>query len=375
MSDASRLAIVGATGAVGNELVTILEERRHPAASLRLLASPRSAGTTIDYGGSGLTVEALTEDSFAGVDVALFTAGAATARQLAPEATARGVTVVDNSSAFRMDPDVPLVIPEINGDLVVAAHAPSSLSAGRIIANPNCSAIILLTALDPIRRAFGIERLIVSTYQAASGAGAAAMRELREQSRSVLDGAAPAPEIFAEPCAFNVFSHDTAVDPQTGRNVEEQKVMDETRKIWQQPDLRMSVTCIRVPVMRAHAESINVTLQTPATEAAVREALAAGAGVEVVDERDANDFPTSLKASGRDAVLIGRIRPDASQQGAGESEARPGGAGEAEATAGGGRETEWRGFELFVAGDQLRKGAALNALQIADLLSRQSPGS
>ena len=367
MSNASRLAIVGATGAVGRELVTILQERKHPAGSLRLLASARSAGTTIDYGGSRLTVEALTDDSFAGVDVALFTAGAATARELAPVATARGVIVVDNSSAFRMDPDVPLVIPEINGHLVVAAHAPDGLSTGRIIANPNCSAIILLTALDPIRRAFGIERLVVSTYQAASGAGAAAMRELQEQSRSVLDGAAPVPEIFAEPCAFNVFSHDTAVDPHTGRNVEEQKVMDETRKIWQQPDLRMSVTCVRVPVMRAHAESINVTLQTPATEAAVREALAAGAGIEVVDERDANDFPTSLKASGRDAVLIGRIRPDASQQGAGaaESETRPGGAGE----------TEWRGFELFVAGDQLRKGAALNALQIADLLSPPSRGS
>ncbi len=290
--------------------------------------------------------------------MALFSAGADTVRRFAPAATAAGATVVDNSSAFRMDPEVPLVVPEINGGLIGGtpglaglAGSPGSArpdSGARIIANPNCSTIILVTALNPLRRAFGIERLVVSTYQAASGAGDAAMRELTDQSRAVLAGDAPSPEVFAEPCAFNVFSHDTPVDAGTGRNVEEQKVIDETRKIFDQADLKMSVTCVRVPVMRAHAESVNVTLGTAAAEAQVREALEAAPGVTIVDDRAANDFPTSLKASGGNDVLVGRIRPDESQ---------------------GTDHDAWRGFDLFIAGDQLRKGAALNALQIADLVT------
>ncbi len=323
------ITVVGATGAVGRELLSLLVERGVPAGSVRALASSRSAGTEVAYGDDRLVVEELTSESFAGVDMAVFSAGA---------------TVIDNSSAYRMDPEVPLVVPEINGKLITGT--PGSASAGRIIANPNCSAIILVTALNPLHCAFGIERLVVSTYQAASGAGDAAMRELTDQSRAVLAGDAPSPEVFAEPCAFNVFSHDTPVDADTGRNVEEQKVIDETRKIFDQADLKMSVTCVRVPVIRAHAESVNVTLATAAAEAQVREALEAAPGVTIVDDRAANDFPTSLKASGGDDVLVGRIRPDESQ-----------------GTDHGG----WRGFELFVAGDQLRKGAALNALQIADL--------
>ena len=248
-----------------------------------------------------------------------------------------------------MDPEVPLVVPEINGDLIIGTPGlTGSVNAGRIIANPNCSAIILVTALNPLHRAFGIERLVVSTYQAASGAGDAAMRELTDQSRAVLAGDAPAPEVFAEPCAFNVFSHDTPVDAGTGRNVEEQKVIDETRKIFDQADLKMSVNCVRVPLMRAHAESVNVTLGTAAAEAQVREALEGAPGVTIVDDRAANDFPASLKASGGDDVLVGRIRPDESQ---------------------GTDHGAWRGFDLFIAGDQLRKGAALNALQIADLVT------
>ena len=346
-----RFAIVGATGAVGNELLEILAARNVPAASLRALASARSAETEIPYRDGRLVVAELTADSFAGVDIALFSAGADTARQFAAAALAAGATVIDNSSAFRMDPDVPLVVPEINGHLIVANPGAPALNvagvAGRIVANPNCSAIILATALNPLQRAFGIERLVVSTYQAASGAGDAAMRELSEQSRAALDGDSMSPEVFAEPCAFNVFSHDTPVDTHTGRNVEEQKVIDETRKIFKQDDLKMSVTCIRVPVMRAHAESVNVTLATAADEAQVRSALEAATGVTIVDDRAANDFPTSLKASGGDDVLVGRIRPDESQ---------------------GGNSGAWRGFELFIAGDQLRKGAALNALQIADLI-------
>ena len=343
-----KLAIVGATGAVGRELLTILDERGVPAGSLFPLASARSAGREVAYGSATLGVEELGAESFAGVDVALFSAGADVARQWAPTAVEAGATVIDNSSAFRMEPEVPLVIPEVNGHLV--SEAPEGESA-RIIANPNCSAIILVAAVDPLRRAFGIERLVVSTYQAASGAGAAAMQELEGQSRAVLAGEPAAPEVFREPCAFNVFSHDTPVDEQSGRNVEEQKVIDEARKIWGDPDLRISVTCIRVPVMRAHAESVNIALQTPATEAEVRRALAEAPGVAVVDERGDNDFPTSLKASGQDEVLVGRIRGDESQ-GFEKRDA----------------ETLWRGVDLFVAGDQLRKGAALNALQIANLV-------
>jgi len=347
------IAIVGATGAVGQEFLSILAARNVPGSSLRLLASARSAGTEIAYGGEMLRVEELGADSFAGIGVALFSAGAERARDFAPHAVAAGATVIDNSSAFRMSPDVPLVVPEVNGHLVTPnASGDSPASGGRasagIIANPNCSAIILVTAVDPLRRAFGLQRMVVSTYQAASGAGAAAMRELAVQTGTVLDGGAPQPEVFAEPCAFNVFSHDTPVDPTTGRNVEEQKVIEETRKIFASPALSMSVTCIRVPVLRAHAESVNLTLAHPATEAEVREALARAPGVEVLDDRTANDFPTSLKASGRDNVLVGRIRVDDSQPR---------------------EEDAGCGFELFIAGDQLRKGAALNALQIADLLA------
>lgn len=341
------IAVVGATGAVGREILAILADRGVPASSIRALASARSAGRELAYAGDVLIVEALGEGSFTGVDVALFSAGAATARRFAPAAVASGATVIDNSSAFRRDDEVPLVVPEVNAELI-ALSGNGGAATGRIIANPNCSTIILVTALDPLRRAFGIERIVVSTYQAASGAGAAAMRELSVQTGAVLGGEEPVPAVFAEPCAFNVFSHDTPVDADTGRNVEEQKVIEETRKIFDQPGLGMSVTCIRVPVLRAHAESVNVTLSSPATETQVREALAAAPGIALVDNRAANDFPTSLKASGRDDVLVGRIRGDESQERDGDA---------------------WHGFELFIAGDQLRKGAALNALQIADLLS------
>lgn len=340
------IAVVGATGAVGREILAILAERGVRASSVRALASARSTGKELAYAGDVLIIEPLGEDSFAGVDVALFSAGAATARRFAPAAVASGATVIDNSSAFRMDTDVPLVVPEVNAELI-APSGNGRTGTGRIIANPNCSTIILVTALDPLRRAFGIERIVVSTYQAASGAGAAAMRELSVQTGAILAGEDPAPVVFAEPCAFNVFSHDTPVDADTGRNVEEQKVIEETRKIFDQPGLGMSVTCIRVPVLRAHAESVNVTVSSPATETQVRDALAAVPGIALVDNRAANDFPTSLKASGRDEVLVGRIRGDESQDRDGDA---------------------WCGFELFIAGDQLRKGAALNALQIADLL-------
>jgi aspartate-semialdehyde dehydrogenase len=345
MSHDKRFVVVGATGAVGREMIAILEQRRHPADAIRLLASARSARTRLEYCGQTLEVEELRPDSFRPGEVALFSAGAGVSWEFAPTAVESGATVIDNSSAYRMDSDVPLVVPEINGAEVKHMGGPG------IIANPNCSTIILLMGVNPLRQAFGLERMVVSTYQAASGAGAAAMRELEAQTGAVLAGAAAVPEVFREPCAFNVFSHDTRVDPATGRNVEEEKVIDETRKIWGDNLVRLSVTCIRVPVMRAHAESVNVTLDEPATEAEVREELAAADGVRIIDDRASNDFPTSLKASGEDDVLVGRIRPDESQEWVVQARVR----------------AFW-GYDLFVCGDQLRKGAALNALQIADLL-------
>lgn len=357
-----RIAIVGVTGAVGREFLTILEQRRTRHSALRVFASPRSAGQRVPYRGESLAVEALVPGALRGphaadgFDVALFSAGSSISKEFGPAARGAGVTVVDNSSAFRADPACPLVVPEVNGEALEAARG-----APTIIANPNCSTIILLMALEPLRRAFGIERVVVSTYQAASGAGARAMDELVEQTRTVLGGGEAKPSIFPEPYAFNLFSHNTAVDPLTGQNVEEQKMLSETRRIWGVAHAALSATCIRVPVLRAHSQSVNVTLARPASERDVRHALLeaerTGRGIRVVDDRAGNKFPTPLKASGGDDVLIGRIRPDLSQPVPGTA---PGTPIAPDAPA--------RGFEMFIAGDQLRKGAALNAVQIAEAL-------
>jgi aspartate-semialdehyde dehydrogenase len=345
MSVDKRFVIVGATGAVGQEMLAILAQRQHPAEAIRLLSSARSAGTTFEYLGQALAVEELRPDSFRPGEVALFSAGAGVSWEFAPTAVESGATVIDSSPAYRMDSNVPLVVPEINGNELKRRGGPG------IIANPNCSTVVLLMGVNPLRQAFGIDRMVVSTYQAASGAGAAAMQELETQTGVVLAGAEPVPEVFAEPCAFNVFSHDTRVDEATGRNVEEQMIIDEMRKIWGDHLIRVSVTCLHVPVMRAHAESVNVTLDEPATEAEVREELEGASGVRIVDDRAGSDFPTSLKASGEDDVLVGRIRPDESQEWVVQAKVR----------------AFW-GYDLLVCGDQLRKGTALNALQIADLL-------
>jgi aspartate-semialdehyde dehydrogenase len=347
-----RLAIVGATGAVGREMMTILEQRRTRHASLRLFASPRSAGSTLTYRGEPVTVEALVPGALRDVDVALFSAGSSISKTFGPEARAAGVTVIDNSSAFRADPACPLIIPEVNpGDLESVRGKPA------IIANPNCSTIILLMALAPLRAAFGLRRAVVSTYQAVSGAGAKAMDELVEQSREVLAGREARPSVFQEPCAFNLFSHNSAVDPATGQNVEEQKMLSESRRILNDDALALTATCVRVPVLRAHSQSVNITLERAASEKQVREVLAGAPGVRILDDRAANRFPTPLKASGGDDVLVGRIRPDLSQP-------RPGArAGEPIAP-----DQPTLGFEMFIAGDQLRKGAALNAIQIAEML-------
>jgi aspartate-semialdehyde dehydrogenase len=347
------IAVVGATGAVGREMLEILEQRRFPHASVKLLASARSAGTSLPFMGRAHPVEALTAESLKGVDIALFSAGGSISKEFGPIAAKVGCTVVDNSSAFRMTAGVPLVIPEVNPGALGDRKLRNADGTGKIIANPNCSTIILLMAATPLRNAFGVERMVVSTYQAASGAGAKGMDELEAQTRADLAGKPVAPEVFHEPYAFNLFSHNTAIDPATGLNVEETKVIHETWKIWNDADVSISPTCVRVPVRRAHAESVNVTLKTPATVGQVRSALAGFAGVELVDDRAGNRFPTPLKASGKDAVLVGRVRPDAGRK----------------PVSGTGETAAYTGFDLFICGDQLRKGAALNAIQIAELLS------
>ena len=355
MTSQPTVAVAGATGAVGREMLAILEQRRFPHAAIKALASPRSAGQTLPYRGGTIRIEALTHDSLKGVDIALFSAGSGISKEFCYKAAEHGCTTVDNSSAFRMTEGVPLTIPEVNPESLGDRKVRTRDGKGRIIANPNCSTIILLVGLNPLRKAFGVERVAVSTYQAASGAGAKGMDELEHQTRADLAGHPLKQEIFHEPYAFNLFSHNTAVDPVTGLNVEETKVIQETRKIWSDPAIAISATCVRVPVRRAHAESINVTLKKPATTDQVREALSKAPGVQVVDDRAGNRFPTPLKASGKDDVLVGRIRPDASRL--------PPNAGPADYA------RPCLSFDLFVCGDQLRKGAALNAVQIAELLT------
>lgn len=324
-------AILGATGAVGQEFIDILASRGVPAGRVRLLASSRSAGKRIRYGDCELVVEAVTPERFRGVDIGLFSAGASVSREWAPIAVRNGARVVDNSSAFRMDPTVPLVVPEIN---------PQAIGTAPIIANPNCSTIIMNMAVWPLHRTNRVRRVVVSTYQAVSGAGLQAMIELQEQSRAVLDGRSVVPGVFPVQCAFNLFSHNTAVG-EDGYNVEETKMIQETRKIFNDPGIAITATCIRVPVMRAHSESINLTFETPMSVDSVRQILASAPGVRVIDDRANNRFPMPIDASGQDDCLVGRIRKDVSQP-------------------------DGRGIELFVCGDQLRKGAALNAVQIAD---------
>jgi aspartate-semialdehyde dehydrogenase len=329
------VAIVGATGAVGVEMIGCLERRRFPLAELRLFASARSAGKTLKFRGEPLAVRELTETSFAGVDLALFSAGGAISKKFAPLATRAGTVVIDNSSAFRMDPQVPLVVPEINRQALREHRG--------IIANPNCCAIIAITPLWPIHRVNPIRRLIVATYQAASGGGAAAMEELRESTRAYLEGRPYAPRVLPHPYAFNLFSHNARVDPATGYNDEETKVSQETAKIFGDPAIRVSATCVRVPVLRAHAAAINFECELPITPAQVRTLIDGAPGVKLVDDAERNYFPMPHDATGQDAILVGRIRQDLSD---------PSG----------------RSIALFVAGDQLLKGAALNAVQIAEVL-------
>ena len=270
MNQTYRVAIAGATGAVGVEFLRCLEERNFPISELKLLASARSAGKTMRFGGRDIKVEELTEDSFKDVDVAFFSAGGSISKKFGPIAAKAGAVVVDNSSAFRMDPTVPLVIPEINPGAI--------LNHKGIIANPNCSTIIGIVPLWPIHQRNRVKRLIVSTYQAASGAGAAAMEELRESTRAHLDDREYKNTVLPHPYAFNLFSHNSKIDAETGYNEEETKMIKETRKIFADPDIRISATCVRVPVLRAHSESLTFECDRPITPAEVREILKERAG-------------------------------------------------------------------------------------------------
>jgi aspartate-semialdehyde dehydrogenase len=327
------VAVVGATGAVGVEMARCLEQRQFPVRELRLLASQRSVGKTQRFRGREVAVSELTEASFAGVDIALFSAGGGISKRFAPLAVRAGALVIDNSSAFRMHEDVPLVVPEINAGEIGRHHG--------IIANPNCSAIISILPLWPIHRKNPLRRLQLATYQAASGAGAAAMEELRESTRAHLEGREYRHTVLPHPYAFNVFSHNSRIDPGTGYNEEETKVMQEARKIFNEPDLRVSATCVRVPVLRAHCVAATFECRDPITPKQVREWLDGAPGVRVVDDVANNYFPMPKDASGQADVLVGRIRQDLSD---------PSG----------------RSIALFCAGDQLLKGAALNAVQIAE---------
>ncbi len=329
------VAVVGATGAVGIELIRCLEVRRFPLSKLRLFASARSAGKTLPFRGEALPVEELKEGSFRGVDIALFSAGGGISRRFAPLAVEQGAVVVDNSSAFRREPAVPLVVPEINPQMIKSHQG--------IIANPNCSTIISITPLWPVHRRNPLRRMIVSTYQAASGGGAAAMEELRESTRAYLEGRPYPPTVLPHPYAFNLFSHNTKIDPDNGYNEEEMKVVHETHKIFGDSAIRIAATCVRVPVLRAHSIAINFECERPITADEVREILGTAPGVKVVDDPGRNYFPMPKDASGGDPILVGRIRRDISD---------PSG----------------RSIAMFVAGDQLLKGAALNAVQIAELL-------
>jgi aspartate-semialdehyde dehydrogenase len=328
------VAIVGATGAVGQEFLNVLAERNFPIKSLKVLASARSAGKTVDFKGETYPVEELTHDSFKGIDIALFSAGGSISKEYAPSAVKAGAVVVDNSSAFRMKDGVPLVVPEVNPEQVHKHNG--------VIANPNCSTIIMNVPVWPLHKQNRVKRVIVSTYQAVSGAGAWGLYELENQQRCFGRGEEIRKEKFPHQIFNNLFSHNTKI-ADNGYNEEENKMVNETRKIFADPKIMITATCVRVPIPRAHSESINLEFERPITPQQVREVLAKAPGVRIVDDPERNHFPMPLEASGQDLVLVGRIRQDISRD-------------------------DGRGIELFVSGDQIRKGAATNAVQIAERL-------
>ena len=326
------IAIVGATGAVGAELLQVLERRGFPVERLLPLSSQRSAGKTVSFRGEEIATEELSPASFRGIDLAFFSAGGDISRQYAPIARAAGAIVIDNSSVFRMEPDVPLVIPEINGDDVRHHRG--------LIANPNCTTAVALMAIYPLHRAFGVRRVFAASYQAVSGSGARAIRELRSQVEAAAAKTAPVAEVYPHPIAFNVLPHVDSFLP-NGYTKEEMKMQNEGRRIMHLPEFRASVTCVRVPVYRAHSVAVSAEFERPVSVEEAHEVLAKAPGLELIDEPQKNRYPMPLYTAGKDNCEVGRVRLDCAFD---------------------------NGLSFWVSGDQLLKGAALNAVQIAELL-------
>ena len=336
MSKSVRVAILGATGAVGTELLELLETRNFPVEQLKLLASPRSAGKKLTFQGKSLTVEAINEDSFKDIDLVLASAGGSSSKAWAKTIVASGAVMIDNSSAFRMDDSVPLVVPEINPEAAEKHQG--------IIANPNCTTILLGVAVYPLHQIQPIRRMVIATYQSASGAGAMAMEEVKHQAKAILSGEPAKAEILPYPLAFNLFPHNSPLTD-SGYCEEELKMINETRKIFNDSTIRVTATCVRVPVLRAHSEAVNLEFDSPFLVSQAREILSQAPGVKLVENWDSNYFPMPIDATGKDEVLVGRIRQDLSHP---------------------------CGLELWLCGDQIRKGAALNAIQIAELLVQKN---
>jgi aspartate-semialdehyde dehydrogenase len=337
-----KVAIAGATGAVGREMMKVLEEREFPVSELLPLASERSEGQTLEFRGDEVTVRRLKPDSFAGVDIALFSPGASVSREFAPHAARAGAVVIDNSSAFRMDAEVPLVVPEVNPQTVKQA-----LSGRRIIANPNCSTIQLVVVMKPLHDAAGLQRVIVSTYQSVSGAGQKGIDELETQSRALFSLGEVTPSKFAHRIAFNLLPEIGPAN-ENGYTEEEMKMANESRKILGLPDLAVSATCVRVPIFYCHSEAAHLFFREPLSPSRAREILRKAPGVKVLDDLSQHVYPMPLLGAGNDDTLVGRIRTDLSGP---------------------------NGLALFVVSDNLRKGAATNAVQIAELLARDYAGA
>ncbi len=327
-----KIAIMGATGAVGTELLSILDERNYPVSELRCLASSRSAGKSVKFKGSDIKIEELKHDSFKGIDIVLASAGGSISKEFAPSAVKAGAVVIDNTSYFRMDPEVPLVVPEVN---------PADIKKHKgIIANPNCSTIIMNLPVYPLHKKWKVKRAVISTYQASSGAGARAMEELKLETEAFLKGEPFKRTVIPHPYAFNLFPHNSKMGAD-GYCEEETKMLKETRKIFNEDSFCLTATCVRVPILRAHSEAINLEFEnTPDIEEAY-EILSKAPGVKVLEDRSSNRWPMPLDASGKDPVFVGRLRKDQSRANT---------------------------IDLWCVGDQIRKGAALNAVQIAEML-------
>ena len=329
------IIVAGATGAVGSQMLTCLEEQKFPVNNFKLLASSRSAGKKIKFKDETFVVEEMTKDSFKGYDIALFSAGGSTSQEFAPASAEAGCIVVDNSSAWRMDPEVPLVVPEVNPDAV------AQYKNKGIIANPNCSTIQMVVALNPIYKNFGIKRLVISTYQSVSGTGVKAVNELKEQVKAFVEGKPAVAEVYPHPIAFNALPHiDSFLD--SGYSKEEEKMVNETRKILNDQSIRVTATAVRIPVFNSHSESVNIETQKHATCEQIRDLLKTAPGVKVMDDPQNNVYPLALDAQGSDLTFVGRIRQDLSIE---------------------------NGIDMWIVSDNIRKGAATNTVQIAKLLA------